>query len=484
MPAAKRAFVMVWDGMRPDLVSPELTPNLAALGAAGVRFQKNHAVFPTVTRINSASLWSGTLPIAHGIVGNSLYAPKVDPTAAISIGDHRSIYKLIEARGGRLIPTDTVPDRIHAAGGKTVVVSTGSPGSAFLCHPRVRECDGDRVYNQAVMLPDGAHDEFHARTGSRPDPTVPNTSENAHFTRAAVEWVLPDLNPTLMTFWHTDPDKTQHHTGFGSPQSLESIRDADRHLGEMLEAYDQLGIAQETVFVVVSDHGYSTIDPVVSLDDALSSFGLADDVAAGRLVLSPNGFTVFANVTNGDADLVRRAAEAFMAWEHAGSVFTGSHGRPVIQGSLPLESVGLGGELAPDVACAMAWDHGENEHGLKGRSAGADSKYLATHGGISPWEITNTLIMAGPGLKQGLASSLPSGNIDVAPTLLHLLGISPPAGQHGRILTEALADGPNPASISAESRIIRAARPGYRQEAHFSSVGNTTYLDYGQAWHD
>ena len=34
----QRAFVMVWDGMRPDLISPELTPNLWALAEGGVRF--------------------------------------------------------------------------------------------------------------------------------------------------------------------------------------------------------------------------------------------------------------------------------------------------------------------------------------------------------------------------------------------------------------------------------------------------------------
>src|SRR5439155_8632480 len=94
---AQRAFVMVWDGMRRDLISPDLTPNLMRLAAEGVRFLDSHAVFPTVTRVNSASLSTGTLPSAHGIVGNSLYAPLVDRRAAISIGDHRSLYALIDS---------------------------------------------------------------------------------------------------------------------------------------------------------------------------------------------------------------------------------------------------------------------------------------------------------------------------------------------------------------------------------------------------
>ena len=47
-----RVLMMVWDGMRPDLISPELTPTLAALGARGCVFDANHAVVPTVTRIS------------------------------------------------------------------------------------------------------------------------------------------------------------------------------------------------------------------------------------------------------------------------------------------------------------------------------------------------------------------------------------------------------------------------------------------------
>src|SRR5439155_7370645 len=171
MPLAERAFIMVWDGMRPDLVSPELTPNLAALAGRGVRLLDSHAVFPTVTRVNSASLSTGVLPAAHGIVGNSLYAPLVDARAAISVGDHRSLYALIESRGGRLLPPDSLADRVARVGGRTVVVSSGTPGSAFLCHPRVRECPGDRIFNPAIMLPQEAAHELTARLGPIPQPT-------------------------------------------------------------------------------------------------------------------------------------------------------------------------------------------------------------------------------------------------------------------------------------------------------------------------
>ena len=481
MSVAQRAFVMVWDGMRPDLISPDLTPNLARLAGEGVSFRDSHAVFPTVTRVNSASLSTGALPAAHGIVGNSFYAPLVDRRDPISIGDHRSLYALVASRGGRLLPRETLADRIHAAGGRSVMVSTGSPGSALLCHPGADECEGDRVFNPAIMLPASAADELTSRFGPIPDGTLPNTEQNRYFNRALIEYVLPELDPRLLVYWHNDPDKSEHGCGFGSREALRSIRDADENLGRVLAALEALGHREETVVAVVSDHGYATIDPLVEPADYLGQLGLAEALDDRRLVFSRNGFALFVNVTNDDPSLLERVVTALQAWEHAGCLFTGARGRPVVEGTLPLATVGLDGEFAPDVLCAMAWDDAPNAHGHAGRSAGWDAQYRASHGGISPWEIRNTFILAGPGVKSGLESDTPAGNLDLAPTLLYLLGLEPPPGQHGRVLTEALLDGPDPSSIAVERKTVTAARGPYRQSIHFSSVGPTRYLDWGKA---
>ena len=480
-PRAERALVVVWDGMRPDLVSAELTPNLARLAADGVFFLDSHAVFPTVTRVNSASLSTGLLPAGHGIAGNSLYAPLVDRRAAISIGDHRSLYALIESRGGRLLPHDTLADRVALAGGRTVVVSSGSPGSAFLCHPRVRECGGDRIFNPAIMLPEGVAEELTSRFGPIPEGGVPNSRQNLYFNRVLTDYVLPELDPRLLIYWHNDPDKTEHHRGFGSPEALRAIRDADDNLGRTLAALERLGRRQETVVAVVSDHGYATIDPLVEPGEYLARSGLAEAFEDGRLVLSRNGFSLFVNVPDGDTALIERVAFVLQDWEHAGCLFSGARGRPSVEGTLPLELAGLDGELAPDVLCAMAWDDAPNAHGHGGRSAGWDGQYRASHGGISPWEVRGTFILAGPGVKAGLESGAPAGNVDLAPTLLHLLRLTAPPGQHGRVLAEALAGGPDPTEVAVERELVSAERGRYRQEVRFSRVGGTRYLDWGRA---
>lgn len=484
MSAASRAFVMVWDGMRPDLISQDLTPNLWGLTQRGVHCIDSHAVFPTVTRINSASIATGSLPASHGILGNSLYVPAVDARKAINMGDHRSLEALAGLRGGRAVLRESLADRVGAAGGKTVVVSTGSPGSAWLCHPRMLErvAAGDRLFHPAFPSPSDAFDPLVKRLGAIPEATIPNSKQNAWFTRAIVEYVIPELDPTLLVFWHTDPDKTQHHKGFGSREGMDSIRDADTHLGQILHALDENGDLADTTIAVASDHGYVTISPQVEGDGPDGPFGapdLRDALANGEIVLAPNGGSLYISVPSGDRALLDKVVAALGAWEHGGPVLTKAVDGAPLPGTLPLEAVGIAGELAPDILCALAWDDEMNRYGLEGRSAGLDTGLQASHGGISNWEINNTLVLAGAGIKAGLSHQLPAGNIDLAPTLAELLGVGALPEADGRVLSEVLEGGPHPREVKVSRETTYAELGSKKMGMQISTIGTTRYLDLG-----
>jgi arylsulfatase A-like enzyme len=486
MGAATRAFVMVWDGMRPDLISAELTPNLWRLAQAGVRCRDSHAVFPTVTRINSASLATGAQPANHGILGNSLYVREVDARTSINMGDHRALEAVAALRGGRAVERESLADLVGAAGGKTVVVSTGSPGSAWLCHPRMREAErvaaGDTLIHPVIPSPPDALEGVISRLGPMPAATIPNREQNAWFTRAIVEYVIPDLDPTLLVFWHTDPDKTQHHRGFGSPDGMSSIRDADAHLGQVLAALEAAGRLADTVVAVASDHGYVTIAPNLAADGPDGPFlgaGLADALAAGEIVLAANGGSLYVSVPSGDRALLSRIVAALAAWEHGGVILTRPIDGAPLPGTLPLDAVGIAGTHAPDILCALAWDDAVNEYGLAGRSAGLDTGLAASHGGISGWEINNTLVLSGAGVKAGLHHEVPAGNIDLAPTLAALLGVGPLPEADGRVLAEALTGGPDPADVAVSRETLTAEHGAKRYSIRISTVGTTRYLDVG-----
>ena len=54
MPAEpeRHVVIVVWDGMRPDLVSEQNTPMLWKLAREGVTFRNHHAAYPSATMVN------------------------------------------------------------------------------------------------------------------------------------------------------------------------------------------------------------------------------------------------------------------------------------------------------------------------------------------------------------------------------------------------------------------------------------------------
>ena len=474
MHPTRRAFVMVWDGLRPDFISRELTPHLSRVAERGVRFADSHAVFPTVTRCNSASISTGALPANHGIPGNALYARDVDQSGPLNTGDHRALEALRRTRGGRVLLRRTLAEHVAQARGNAVIVGTGSPGSSLLQHPQVEEC-GDVLLNPALTV---GHDRaaLEATFGPIPARSVPCTELNAYFTRVITEFVLPELQPRLLTLWHTDPDGAQHQRGAGHPDALEAIRDADRNLGAILDTFERLGIESETDVVVTSDHGFSTIGDRVDIGAALIEAGVkqsrdsADVVVAEGMIYVPSG----------DAATVRRIVELLQRLEAVGPVFTRTLGAPLAPGTLPLSAAGAGGEFAPDVLFSLNWSDDENEHGVPGTCWASPSNYRGMHGSLSPWEVRNTLVAAGPDFKQGVVSDVPAGVVDIAPTLLRALALDAAQPLDGRVLEEALVDGPDPASLSVQRETLTAEAPGFAQELQTSTVRGARYVDLGR----
>ena len=80
-------IVFVVDGLRPDAITFDGTPTLARLRAEGVTFANSHSVFPTVTRVNAATLATGAQPGTSGIVGNQMYVHAVDSKRAFGTDD-------------------------------------------------------------------------------------------------------------------------------------------------------------------------------------------------------------------------------------------------------------------------------------------------------------------------------------------------------------------------------------------------------------
>ncbi|MCY4580043.1 MAG: hypothetical protein OXD31_13490, partial [Chloroflexi bacterium] len=82
--------------------------------------------------------------------------------------------------------------------------------------------------------------------------------------------------------------------------------------------------------------------------------------------------------------------------------------------------------------------------------------------------------------QSGIRVASPTGNTDLAPTVLHLLGLDGGETMHGRVLHEALAGGNHIDWETHEHRAERRFGGGtYRQHITVSLVDGTTYVDEG-----
>lgn len=97
--------------------------------------------------------------------------------------------------------------------------------------------------------------------------------------------------------------------------------------------------------------------------------------------------------------------------------------------------------------------------------------------------MNNTLLCRGPSFRKGERILSPSGNIDVMPTVLDLLGVTVPESIDGRVLEEAFSDFEG--EIVSETREYVATRKTekhtYEQSIVVSRVDNSIYLDEGNS---
>src|SRR5262249_24981407 len=167
-------IVLVLDGLRPDSITSEETPNLWRLHQEGVNFLNGHSVFPTVTRANAAAIATGTYPDRNGMFGNQLYVRAVDPNHSFGNDDHVNLLRLDKATGGAMVLTKSLAEMLAERGKTLAVVSSGSTGSALLLDPRAPNGVGVLVNaywepGKRVAFPDAANDAILQRF-----PTAPN----------------------------------------------------------------------------------------------------------------------------------------------------------------------------------------------------------------------------------------------------------------------------------------------------------------------
>lgn len=472
VPNRHGVLLIVIDGLRPDYVTSETTPNLFQLGAKGVFAERHHSAFPTLTRVNSAVIATGAYPEQNGLLGNQVYFPDVRPGGSISTWDADNLIRLEEAEYGRLITSTTLCEMLAAHGAPMLVCGSGSSGASFLQNHKLNGA----VINVNASYPESIREEIERVLGPVPMETSPNRAQATWAVDAYLTMGLDKMHPALSVVWLNEPDHTAHEYGIGAPETEAALGDVDSQVGRIIGAHSERGL--DVNIIVISDHGFVThVGDGQSLVTLLEREGLK--TSANDIV--EVGGAIYINEDK--ENKLPRIVELLRAQPWIGAIYTRpSEKNPnegMVPGTLSTNIIRWNHRRAADVFVEPDWNHDENEFGFKGSNL--LSGEAAGHGSSSPYEVRATLLAAGPAFEHGLRSKLPTGNVDIAPTIAHLLGYRPAETMQGRILFELLQDGRQPSITTVEEKEITVSSDSYTVTACIDVFGEYTYLNYVKA---
>jgi len=478
--------LVVWDGLRPDCINEQDTPALAGLARQGVFFQAHHAVYLSSTEVNATALATGDYPVHNGILGNYEYRPDIDPLRHVEVDSAYAVRKGDALTGGHYLPVPTLLELVRASGGDAVVV--GNKPVPRLFDRNDPSGNGHDCASLMATLPAHAVQRIAQAHPGGSDNDTPQGHLDTMAARALVDGLWDTRVPKLSVLWLSEPDITEHQAGPGSAAARKALRNSDRNLALVLSALSDRGLRDKTDVLVVSDHGFSTISRTAPVVEALRNAGFPafsefpGPPAPGQIIVVNEGGSVLVYVIGHSDATVRALAAFFEQQDFAGVIFT----RQAMPGTFTFDQARINTAHAPDLVVSMKWSPEPNATGLPGLlvtdGGGGIVVRGGAHGSLSRFEMRNTLVAAGPDFLVNAVDNLPTGNADVAPTVLAVLGVRAPQAMDGRVLTEAMT-GAKDSPAPPQTRTLEAAadngKSAWRQSLRLTEYAGAFYLDEG-----
>jgi arylsulfatase A-like enzyme len=186
------------------------------------------------------------------------------------------------------------------------------------------------------------------------------------------------------------------------------------------------------------------------------------ELPAGAIIVAVNGGSDYLYVPDHDPAIVARAVRVLQERGEIGAIFVDDR-YAALAGTLPLSTIHARHAAGdnPDIIFSYDFDPDAVVENTPGTEMGGmlnGASYRGMHGSFSPRDVHNVLIAAGPDFLAAFRDPLPTGNVDVAPTVARLLGLRLPHAQ-GRVLLESLVDGALPGDYHVAPRVVRPAAP-------------------------
>jgi predicted AlkP superfamily pyrophosphatase or phosphodiesterase len=367
---APRLLLISLDGFRWDYIERAPAVRLRELAARGVRAERLIPAFPSKTFPNHYTVVTGLTPEQHGIVANVMRDPDL----------------------GLFSTRDTVAQgEPRWWGGEPIWVTAERQGrrAASLSWP-------------GSEAPIG---------GVRPTWWARYWHEEPHGDKVAkiLRWLaLPaDSAPALITAYFHDVDGAGHTYGPDAAETDSAIAMVDRSIGAIVDGIARLGLTDQVVLLLVSDHGMTPVSAqrAILLDDYidLTSVEIVDWTPVAAIAPRPGETErVYTALRGRHPHLqVYRKGEVPARWHF------NAHPRITEVVAVADEGWTITSRAQVERWRERNWTAGGN-HGFDPDLVSMGALFLA----------------AGPGIAQGRVVP-PFRNVHVYPLMAHLLGLRP-----------------------------------------------------------
>ncbi len=460
-----RLVLIVADAFRSDYQKLAPMPNLARLMERGTTFPNAWVgQLESVTPASHATISTGATPAHQGIMGFSWRSPATGQ----------------EVLGGWY--DDVLAGRLEQ---QMLSHNVNSIGAAVKGHDpsaRIVSLSSEKYYAADALGGPAADYIFFGlpHGGSITPQGIPHHMPPASFlANPALQrpWPLKfeqydelAMTMALQAYYSFDPrilminlpgcDTYGHSSGGPNRPDIMSrlVAGVDLQIGRLVDALVQRGVLEQTIVVVAADHGM--VPNTYQVEDTDIKTAIA--AAGGQYLFHTGGSAAFIWLRNPQSagavaqhlvDSIPHASFAhYQTMDNGRYTYhavapTGVSLDPAIENAYQYLLRTCAGPLAPDLALTLV----ENMV-VRNRQQGPASAAHGNHSG-GTWGVQSVpLIMAGPGVKKNSVSTFPARLLDIAPTILTLMGIQP-TNMDGVPLTDALLR-PTSAAQAASDELV------------------------------
>lgn len=406
-------------------------PAIRSLAAKGVRAQGMTVANPSVTWPNHTTLTTGVWPEKHGVLFNGLLE-RPGPGLPVKVNPRKDKSELVH------VPT--IYDVLHEQGLTTAAINWPCTRNAPAIADNFPDVPESLDHTTPRLIDEMKESGILTAEDIANFSKLSGPARDRIWTQAACH-VIRKRKPNLVLFHPLNVDSIHHRYGPQTPAGYTAVAYADTLVRNVVDAIDAAGIRDRTTILVVSDHGFMAIPKTLQPNVVLWQEGLqtveGGQVTAARAQVIPEGGIgmVYLTVPGKTKEDANRVIELFRDREGIAGIITpdefGKYGLPQPQDYAQMADLIL---VAKD------------GYGINATAVGDDyvitsETTLGTHGFLSTNPKMNaTFIASGAGVRRGQEIGLVE-NIDVAPTIAKLLGVTLKSAD-GKPIDQALGSGP------------------------------------------